>query len=190
MSIHVHPANPLKWVSLPFLAEIYGERGTVNNWGQLGVMVPGCPNSRIHLVGRQSSSGTHDYFLEAVLGGRQDFKHGVDSSDVADSEEVIEVVANNPCSIGYTGMGHESVRTKVLDVSHGNGVEIVNASMENASSNRYPLSRPLFIYTNGQPKGEVERYLNWILSPDGQCIVQKLGYAPIRALPCKEADKP
>ncbi|MBF0098134.1 MAG: PstS family phosphate ABC transporter substrate-binding protein [Magnetococcales bacterium] len=190
LTIHVHPANPLKWISTPFLAEIYGERGTVNSWGQLGVMVPGCLNSRMHLVGRQSSSGTHDYFMDAVLAGKQDFKHGLDSVDVADPEEVIDLVAKNPCSIGYVGLGHESVRTKVLDVSHGNGVEIVTASMENAASNRYPLSRPLFIYTNGQPRGEVEQYLNWILSTEGQCIVQKLGYAPIRALPCREESKP
>ncbi|MBF0272011.1 MAG: PstS family phosphate ABC transporter substrate-binding protein [Magnetococcales bacterium] len=186
LAILVHPGNPVTWVSLTSLSEIYGDKGFIDDWGKLGVSVPGCAGNKIQLIGRQVNSGTHDYFQEAVLGGKRDFKHNKESRDVADSAEVLDLVAKNPCAIGFVGMAYESSAVKRLKIARESGAEVVEANMENALNRRYPLSRPLYMYTNGQPQGEVKSYLDWILSDAGQCLVQQSGYAMIRPATCKQ----
>ncbi|MBF0214935.1 MAG: PstS family phosphate ABC transporter substrate-binding protein [Magnetococcales bacterium] len=185
MAIVVHPGNPLNWVSISSLAEIYGEKGHIDDWGKLGVAVPGCPGNKIQIIGRQVNSGTHDFFRDVVLGGQRDFKHNQSSRDVAESGEVVDLVAKNVCTMGFVGMAYDSSRVKKLKISREAGAEVVEANMENALNRRYPLSRPLYIYTNGQPQGEVKSYMDWILSDAGQCIVQQTGYAAIRPVSCK-----
>jgi phosphate transport system substrate-binding protein len=53
-----------------------------------------------------------------------------------------------------------------------------------ASDRSYPIARPLFMYTNGEPQGEIKAYLDWVLSDTGQCIIKKKGYAPVRKVSC------
>lgn len=184
LAILVHPTNPLSWLSMAALAEVYDSKGTIDDWGKFGVRVPNCPGNRIHLVGRQINSGTHDYFQEVVLGERRDFKHNMESRDVSSSEEVVDQIGRNPCAIGYIGMAFESNRVKKLKISRESGTELVEPTIENVMNRRYPISRPLFMYTNGMPQGEVKNYLGWILSDTGQCQVQKSGFAPARPVTC------
>jgi len=56
--------------------------------------------------------------------------------------------------------------------------------MQSAIDGSYPIARPLFMYTRGVPQGAIKRYLDWILSDEGQCIIKKKGYAPIRPVTC------
>ncbi len=57
-------------------------------------------------------------------------------------------------------------------------------TVESAKDGSYPIARPLFMYTAGEPQGPVAEYLQWILSDAGQCIIQDKGYAPAREVTC------
>lgn len=181
LAVYLHANNPIDAMTLAQLAEIYGEGGRVNRWSDLGVSVPGCPSDEIVRVSRQNSSGTYAYFQEAVLGERE-YKLG--SRNMNGSSEVVDLVVNTPCAIGYSGLAYarEGVKMPCLRVSEGS--ECVAPSIETAANGSFPIARPLFMYTAGMPEGAVREYLDWVLSDEGQCILREIGYAPARAVTC------
>ena len=69
-------------------------------------------------------------------------------------------------------------------VSKAAGDSCVAPSVQTASDGSYPIARPLLMYTNGEPEGDVKAYLDWILSDVGQCIILQKGYAPVRDVAC------
>ena len=178
LAVYLHKDNPLDELSLAQLADIYGEEGTVEKWSQLGVTVPGCKSDEIIRVSRQNNSGTYVYFKEAVLGKRGEYKLG--SRDMHGSKDVVDLVLNTPCAIGYSGLAYATDELKTVCVSSREGEECVRPSLESAIDRSYPIARPLFMYTAGQPAGAVKVYMDWIQSDVGQCIIQKKGYAPVR----------
>ncbi|MBF0433722.1 MAG: phosphate ABC transporter substrate-binding protein [Fibrobacteria bacterium] len=182
LAVFVHPDNPLNSISIDKLAGIYGEDGGITKWNQLGVEVPGCANQEIIRISRQNNSGTYAYFRKAVL-KRKDFKSG--SRDMHGSKDVVDIVEKTPCTIGYSGLAYATDHVKMECISNKEGGDCVSPSVETASNNSYPIARPLFMYTNGEPAGDVKIYLDWILSDEGQCIILKKGYAPVRAVTCK-----
>jgi phosphate transport system substrate-binding protein len=145
LAVYVHKDCPLEEISLEQLAEIYGENGTITKWSQLGVEVSGCGSDEIIRVSRQSSSGTFAYFREAVLGKARDYKLG--SRDMHGSKEVVELVQNTPCAIGYSGMGYATSEVKMLKVSKSAGETAYAPNVENTIAKTYPIARPLFIYS-------------------------------------------
>jgi len=177
LAVYLHKDNPLTELSLTQLADIYGEEGTVEKWSQLGVEVPGCKSDEVIRVSRQNNSGTYVYFKEAVLGKRGEYKLG--SRDMHGSKDVVDLVLNTPCAIGYSGLAYATDELKMACVSTKEGEDCVNPSLESAIDRSYPIARPLFMYTAGQPTGAVKTYMDWIRSDVGQCIIQKKGYAPI-----------
>ncbi len=181
MAIFVHPANPLTSITMEQLAGIYGEGGTLDRWSQLGVTVPGCGSDEIVLVSRQNNSGTYEYFREAVL-GEGELKLG--SRDMHGSKDVVDLVQNTPCAIGYSGLAYATERVSMPCVSRGEGTPCVTPSVETAIDQTYPIARPLFMYTRGQPEGAVKDYLDWVLSEAGQCIIFDMGYAPAKPVTC------
>ncbi len=181
LAIFIHPENPLKTISLKQLAGIYGEKGNVVTWDQLGVKVPGCSGQEIIRISRQNNSGTYAYFRKAVL-KREDFKSG--SRDMHGSKDVVDIVENTPCAIGYSGLAYTTDHVKMGCVASEKGKPCITPSVESASDNSYPIARPLFMYTNGEPMGDVKVYLGWILSDEGQCIILRKGYAPVRPVKC------
>ncbi len=182
LAVYINKNNPLNSVSLSKLAGIYGEKGTIVRWDQLGVKVPGCPSREIVRVSRQNNSGTYAYFRETIM-KRQDYKSG--SRDMAGSKDVIDLVQNTPCAIGYSGLAYDTDQVKMLCISAKDGDRCVEPSEATASDKTYPIARPLFMYTDGRPTGEVKKYIDWILSDEGQCIIKKKGYAPVRPVACK-----
>ena len=182
LAVFLHPNNPLSELTLAQLAEIYGEGGQSDRWSQLGVQVPGCSSDEIVRVSRQNNSGTYVYFQETVLGVARDFRMG--SRDMHGSKDVVDLVQNTPCAIGYSGLAYATERVKMLCVGASEGGACVEPSVETAIDRSYPIARPLFMYTAGQPEGAVKAYLDWILSDAGQCIIQDKGYAPVRAVTC------
>lgn len=128
-------------------------------------------------VSRQNNSGTYVYFREAVLGKEREFKQG--SVDQSGSKDVVELVSTTPSAIGYSGMGFSTDAVKMLKVSKKKGDTPVEPNVENAKDGSYPISRPLFIYTLGEPTGELKQYLAWMFSPEGQQAVLDTGYVPI-----------
>ncbi len=182
LAVFINKHNPLNEISLDKLAGIYGEKGKIVKWDQLGIKVPGCANQEIIRVSRQNNSGTYAYFRETIM-KRQDYKSG--SRDMHGSKDVIDLVDQTPCAIGYSGLAYDTDQVKMLCISEKDGDKCVEPSEKTASNKTYPIARPLFMYTNGKPKGEVKKYIDWILSDEGQCIIKKKGYAPVRSVTCK-----
>lgn len=178
LAVYVHRDNPLSEISIEQLAAIFAEGGAITRWSQIGVTLPGGQDEIIR-VSRQSSSGTYEFFREHVL-NKQDFKLG--SRDMNGSKEVVELVGTTSGAIGYSGMGYnDPAHVKMLRVSTKPGVPAVEPTVANTLSGAYPIARSLLIYTLGQPEGEVKAYIDWILGPEGQRIVEASGYVPLSA---------
>jgi phosphate transport system substrate-binding protein len=179
LAIYVHKDNPLEVISLEELGDIYREGGRLNRWGEVGVKeIPGSKSDDIIRVSRQNNSGTYQYFREHVVGKKADFKSG--SLDMNGSKDVVELVARTPGAIGYSGLGYATPAVKILKVSKKKGDAGVLPSIATVHDNSYPISRPMFMYTPGDPSAPVKKYLDWIMSDAGQKIVQETGYVPLK----------
>jgi phosphate transport system substrate-binding protein len=181
LAIFLHHDNPIEQMSIQQLAEIYGEGGKVDHWSDLGVQVLGCSSDEIVRVSRQNNSGTYTYFREAVLGENRDYKLG--SRDMHGSKDVVDLVANTPCAIGYSGLAYATPEIKtpcLLDAASA----CIEPTIDTALDGSYPIARPLFMYTHSAPEGAVKAYLDWILSKEGQCILVEKGYAPVQPMTC------
>lgn len=182
LAIFLHPDNPLETLSIAQVAEIYGEDGAIDTWSQLGVEIPGCTSDEIVRVSRQNNSGTYAYFREAVLGATRDYKLG--SRDMHGSTDVVDLVENTPCAIGYSGLAYQTDHIKMPSIRVTENAVPITPSIDTAVDGSYPISRPLFMYTAGQPEGAVKDYMDWILSDEGQCIILDKGYAPVTSVSC------
>jgi phosphate transport system substrate-binding protein len=181
LAVYLHPDNPLEKLSLSQLGEIYGRKGKAKSWSDLGVTVPGCKNNEIVVVSRQNNSGTYAYFRKAVL-GKDKYRSG--TLDMHGSKDVVDLVEKTPCAIGYSGLAYATDHVKLACISK-NGETCVNPSVATAVDRSYPIARPLFMYTNGEPEGEIKKYLDWVMSDAGQCIIRNKGYAPMKTVECK-----
>ena len=178
LAIYVQKDNPIDEISIEQLASIFSEEGKVTKWSEIGVKMP-AGKDEIVRVSRQSSSGTYEFFREHVL-AKKDFKLG--SRDMNGSKEVVELVANTPTAIGYSGMGYnEPGRVKMLKVRAKADAPAVEPSVAATLSKAYPIARSLQVYTLGAPEGELKKYIDWIMSDAGQVIVEKSGYVPLPA---------
>jgi phosphate transport system substrate-binding protein len=178
LAIYVHKNNPMEEITVEQLQKIFAEDGNITKWSELGVTVPGCDSAEVIRVSRQSSSGTYEFFREHVL-SKKDFKQG--SRDMNGSKEVVELVGSTPCAIGYSGMGYATDKVKMLRVAQKGATQGVAPTLTNAQNKTYPIARPLFLYTLGNPEGASKKFLSWVLSEEGQKIVEQTGYVPVPA---------
>ena len=176
LAIYVHPSNPMTEISMEDLKEIYREGGKVDKWSQIGVKHPS--GDEIIRVSRQNNSGTYHYFREVVVGKNADFKLG--SRDMNGSKDVVELVSRTPNAIGYSGMGYKTDKVKVLKVSKTKGAPSIEPNITTTLDKTYPISRPMFMYTPGQPPAHVQKYLDWVLGPAAQKLVEETGYVPLQ----------
>ncbi len=179
LAIYLHPSNPLTAIDKEKLACIYAENGTCNKWSDIGVEVPGCSGQEIVRVSRQNNSGTYAYFREWAVGEKVDFKLG--SRDMQGSKDVVDLVESTPCAIGYSGIGYKTAGVKTPCMAKDAGSPCVEPTTQTALDGSYPLSRPLYMYTLGEPAGDVKEYLDWVRSDAGQVVVEATGYAPLPA---------
>jgi len=182
LAVYLHADNPIRSISLERLRDVYGEGGTATRWSDLGVAVPGCDSDEIVLVSRQNNSGTYVYFKETVLGGDMEYKLG--SRDMHGSKDVVDLVENTPCAIGYSGLAYATGHVSMPCIMTGEDGNCVAPTIATAVDGSYPIARPLFMYTAGEPQGAVKEYMDWILSRDGQCVILERGYAPYTDMEC------
>ena len=182
LSVYLHHDNPAESLSLSQLKDIYGRDGKATKWSDLGLTVPGCKQDKIVVVSRQNNSGTYAYFKKTALGKKGKFRQG--TLDMHGSKDVVDLVEKTPCAIGYSGLAYATDHIKMVCIAQETGGPCVNPSVKTASDRSYPIARPLFMYTNGEPEGEVKQYLDWILSDEGQCILSNKGYAPAKEVKC------
>ena len=162
----VHPSNPVKNLTLDQLKDIY--TGKTTDWKDLG----GKPGP-ISVVSRDSSSGTFEYWGEHVLKNERVFAR---AQMQASSGAVVQTVSKQPSAIAYVGLAYtKNPAVKAVTV---NGVA---GSVENTLNGTYPVSRGLYLYTNGEPAGDAAKLVDYILSDAGQKIVADVEYIPVRA---------
>lgn len=174
VGVIVHPDNPLARISLAGLAGIYGQKGRVRQWSDLGVQVPGCADQRIRAVTRRNNSGTYAFFRNRIFSRPERFRRDV--TMVSDPLAVVKAVAADPCAISYLGMAEADKSVKTLCVG-GSGA-CGHASLDAPAIRAYPLIRPLYVYTIGSPDGLVKEYIEWVLGPAGQAKLKEHGYLP------------
>lgn len=177
LAIYVHKKNPVETISLDQLAEIYGWDGDLTRWSQVDREHHWGDRDTIVRVSRQAGCGTYAYFREAVLGKERDYMLG--SVDQSGSKAVVALVSKTPNAIGYSGMGYQTPAVNMLRVAKRTGQSGVPPTPANAKNGSYPITRPLLIYTAGEPAGPVKEYLDWILSAAGQTVVRELGYVAL-----------
>ena len=183
LAIYVNKNNPANSMAIADLAKIYGRDGGATKWKDLGIQIPGCDSGEIVVVSRQNNSGTYAYFQEHVLGEKGKFRLG--TLDMHGSKDVVDLVEKTPCAIGYSGLAYATDHVKTVCIAPEAGKPCVMPSEDAALDGTYPIARPLFMYTNGEPQGEIKKYMDWIMSDTGQCLVAKEGYAPVRKIACK-----
>jgi phosphate transport system substrate-binding protein len=173
IAIVVHPSNPVDRLTLRQLSDMY--TGKITNWRQVGG-----EERPIVLLSRESNSGTYVYFLENVvrLGEDSDLLFSPETLLMPSSEGISAEVRQNPNALGYDGLGYVTPDQKVVAVAVDEAGPYVMPSTETVNDGSYPISRPLYMYTAGEPSGVVETYIAWILT-DGQAIVPELGFVPL-----------
>ena len=164
IAIIVHPSNPLSEITLAQLKDIY--TGKISNWKDVG----GKPG-KIVVISRDVASGTFEVFKKIVLKGA---KTRADALMLASNKAVATTVEKTPGAIGYVGLGYISSKVKALAVD---GVE---PTKETVVSGKYKLARPLYLYTDGKPTGLAKEFIDFVLSPEGQEIVDKIGFVPVK----------
>lgn len=177
IAVIVNPENPITELTLKQISDIYS--GVYTNWSEIGG-----EDRPIVRLSRETNSGTHVYFLETVL------RLGIKDSDtlfstntllLPSSEGIVVEVRQNPNAIGYDGLGYVPDDLKVIAIAPEEGDAYILPSVETVNSGTYPIARDLYMYTNGEPTGAVDEYLDWILSEQAQEIVRELGFVPINS---------
>ena len=170
LAVVVHPSNPVKQLTRQQLEDIF--RGKITNWQQVGG-----ENRKIIVYSRETSSGTYEFFKESVLKNKN-YMSG--SLSMPATGAVIQSVSQTKGAIGYVGLAYVSPRVKTLAVSYDNGMHYAHPSVENATNKTYPIVRPLYYYYNANNKKAVAPLIDFILSGEGQDIIKKSGYIPVK----------
>ena len=176
LAVVVNPKNPVSKLTVEQLAGIF--TGRVTNWKEVGGN-----DQKIVILSREVNSGTHVYFKEHILrkgnpNGKEEFAPS--ALLLPSSQAIADEVANNPSAIGYYGMGYISAKQKPVAVAKDEKSDYVAPAIENVLNGKYPISRPLFLYTNGLPQGLVKKFIDFCLSKQGQEIVLKTDFVPIK----------
>jgi phosphate transport system substrate-binding protein len=178
LAIVVNSQNPVKELTVKQLMGIYV--GKINNWKEVGGN-----NQVIIRYSRESSSGTYQFFKEHIL-KNQDY--APDCQTLSGTSAVTNAVSKDPAGIGYGGaayfLGQQALR--VISVKKDDKAEAVNPvkadgklDYDAAWSGRYPIWRYLYMYTGFKAKGAIKEYIDWIQGPDGQKLVEEVGYIPL-----------
>jgi phosphate transport system substrate-binding protein len=159
----VHPSNPINAMTKKQIKDIY--TGKISNWSGVGGQ-----DEKIVVISRDSASGTFEAFMVLAL---DNAKTRPDALFQASNQAIASTVASTPGAIGYVGLGFTS-GVKAVTV---NGIE---ATKETVLANKYPFSRPLFMYTNGSPKGAKKDFIDFVLSKEGQRLAEENGYVGLK----------
>lgn len=175
LAVVVNPSNSIDRLTIDQLAGIF--TGKISNWKELGGK-----DGTIVVLSREVNSGTHVYFKEHVLrkndpNSKEEF--APQALLMPSSQAIADEVASNPAAIGYYGMGYISVKQKPVAIAISEESGYVEPAIDNVVNGGYPISRPLFLYTNGAPQGLIKNFVDYILSKEGQTIVLETDFVPI-----------
>ncbi len=167
VTFYVNSKNGVSALTIEQLRAIY--EGDITNWKQVGGK-----DETLVLYSRENSSGTYVFVKDHLLNGG-DF--AANAQTLAGTAAVVNAIAKEPRGIGYGGAAYAK-GIKELKVQVGN--DAVDASAENVKSGKYPLSRDLYFYTRNKRSNDLQRFVDFCLSPEGQAIVTTVGYYPLK----------
>jgi phosphate transport system substrate-binding protein len=160
----VHPSNPIVNITLNQLKAIY--KGEIKNWKELGGS-----NKRIVVISRDTSSGTYEVWEKKVMKKERVFPGALLQ---ASNGAVAQAVSKNKNAIGYIGLGYINDSVKPLTVDR------IKGSEETTLNGTFPISRPLYMFTNGWPTGDALNFINFVIHPQkGQKYVKEAGFVPM-----------
>jgi phosphate transport system substrate-binding protein len=168
LAVYLHSSNPVKELTLDQVKQIY--TGKITNWKDVGGK-----DAKIILYSRENNSGTYVYFKEHVL-ENADFHPTAQT--LPGTAAVTNAVAKDPKAIGYGGIAYAK-GIRHAQIKKDANSPAVEPSMENVLTGKYPISRNLYWYTAGEPSGEIKKLVDWALSPEGQKLVESVGYYPL-----------
>ena len=168
ITIFLNEANKVSELTLKQLSDIY--QGKIKNWKELGGA-----DAEIRLYGRENSSGTYVYFHDEVV--KADYAATVQS--LPGTAAVVNAVKKDVNGIGYGGAAY-AVGVKHAKVKKDAGSPAYVPTAETIAKGQYPITRFLYMYLRNRPTGETKRYIDWILSQEGQAVVTDIGYFPVK----------
>ncbi|MBI4981716.1 MAG: phosphate ABC transporter substrate-binding protein [Candidatus Omnitrophica bacterium] len=176
LAVVVNPKNPVGKLTIDQLGQVFS--GKITNWKQVGG-----EDLKIVVLSREVNSGTHVYFKEHVLrkndpNSKEEFAPG--ALMLSSSQAIADEITQNSGAIGYYGMGYISPKQKAIAVAKDVKSEFIFPVAENVINGKYPISRPLFFYTNGEPQGQIKKFMDFCLSKEGQEIVLKTDFVPVK----------
>ena len=161
--IVVNPSNNVSALNSSQIKSIFA--GNITTWSQVGGS-----NAKIDVYTREAGSGTRSAFTSLIMGGGNITSSAVVQSS---SNAIFQAVAGDPNGIGYDSLASLTSIVKALQV---NGVA---PSQSTVASGAYTTQRPFLLLTKGNATGSTQAFINWILSPEGQKIVQQSGAVPV-----------
>jgi phosphate transport system substrate-binding protein len=169
LAVYVHAANPVQELSLPQLMDIY--TGRVTNWKQVGGK-----DAPIILYSRENSSGTYTYFKDNVLMGKD---YSPRAQTLQGTAAVVNAVSKDPNGIGYGGAAFAK-GVKFAKVKKDDKSPSFLPTLETVRGGQYPITRYLYLYLRTNPSGDAKKFIDWALSAEGQALVTKVGYFPVK----------
>jgi phosphate transport system substrate-binding protein len=168
ITVFLHESNKVKELTIKQLSDIYQAR--ITNWKQLGG-----DDAPIKLYGRENSSGTYVFFMEEVVKG----DYAASCQTLPGTAAVVNAVKKDKNGIGYGGAAYAE-GVKHCAVKKDAGSPAVLPTTETIAKNQYPITRYLYLYMRNRPTGEIKKFIDWMLTPDGQKVVTAVGYFPLR----------
>lgn len=170
LAVIVNPANKVSQLTREQLEGIF--TGKIKNWNQVGG-----DNMPIVVYGRESSSGTYDFFKEHVLNNKN---YATNVMSMPATGAIVQSVSQTKGAIGYVGLAYVENSTKTISVSFNKGKSFVAPSIATAKDKTYPIVRPLYFYYLTTVAKQVKPFVDFVLSPEGQAIVSKEGFITIK----------
>ena len=160
----VHPSNNIMNLTMAQLKDIY--MGKIKNWKEIGG-----PDRPVVIISRDTSSGTYEVWYKKVMKKERVSPRALLQ---ASNGAIVQAIAHNKNAIGYIGLGYMTGSVKALSVNN------IEGSVETTLNGTYPISRPLYMFTQGWPKGDTLNFINFIVHPEkGQKYVSEAGYVPL-----------
>jgi phosphate transport system substrate-binding protein len=187
LAIYVNKDNPVKGLTMAQLDAIFsksrrwGHNENIQLWKQTGLN-DDFGNSPISIYGRNSASGTYGFFKEHAL-KNGDYKDEV--KEQPGSASVVQSVSEDEAGIGYSGIGYLTSNVRAVPLAEQDGMPFKEANQHNAANGSYPLWRHLYLYVNKMPNTPLDpiigEFIKFIYSKDGQHVVIKDGFFPLKA---------
>jgi len=170
LSVIVHPDNKVEQLTREQIEGIF--TGAITNWKEVGGA-----DEKIIAYSRESSSGTYEFFKEHVL-DKKNYATGILMMPATGA--MVQSVSQTKGAIGYIGFAYMNENVKALKISYDEGKTFVAPSVENAMNKSYPISRPLIYIYNKETQANAQEFVDFIFSTEGQDIVKKVGYIPVK----------